>query len=143
MDPKGELPLWKFRPTHPAPYGHEVPSAPGSATSRAAADAIEERHGKLVAQVYRLVVHAGPHGLTREEIGLALQRPTSDVCSPVRWLYLRGYIGPEGTRPTTRGNEAEVMKLHLYVTRWHGTETRAQRVTREHLTAHLTAPDMG
>jgi hypothetical protein len=70
--------------------------------------------------------------MTRDEIAAAFNVRTSDVTAAVRYLYLRGWIGPEGTRESARGKQVEVLRYYTFVERWKGLLTAEQRALSEH-----------
>lgn len=97
------------------PMGPTAPFAPGSSTSRAAAQAVAARLPKLQAEVLEFVRARGARGATREELEQGLNMSGNTVRPRVKELlnpYRAG--GPllrvsDERRPTRSGMAAEVL----------------------------------
>lgn len=83
----------------------------GSATSKAAAQAIAPRAGSIASRVLTFLEQCGARGATREEIQIALRMKIQTVCSSCNGLRKRGFVGVRGERLTTGGNPAEVLVI--------------------------------
>ena len=102
---KRTLSPWLFREDYPAP-----PSAPGSATSQAAAAAVAPRAGTQRSEVLAAIRSAGARGYTRHEISGATGLSLQSVCARAKELLDAGLalVGP-AVRPTPLGGSAEVL----------------------------------
>lgn len=117
----------KIRSRLPASFIEIAHSAPGSATSRAAADTIGPSRMPKMALVYFHIKALGKFGATRQEIVDALGISLQTVCSLVRRLYQMGLIGsnPAHVRRNRFSSlENEVMIHEDHVTRWQPDQAR-------------------
>jgi hypothetical protein len=108
-------------------------SAPGSATSSAAADAIGPSRMPKMALVYYHIKALGSFGATRQEIVDALGISLQTVCSLVRRLYQMGLIGsnPGHVRRNRFSDlENEVMVHEDFVSRWQPDQARPAQVQK-------------
>lgn len=88
------------------PYIHN------SATSRAAADGVDHANAtETRGRIYRLVLNAGEHGATRDEIEAALDLAHQTMSPRVRDLIRMDCLieHPDRIRKTRRGKPATVM----------------------------------
>lgn len=84
----------------------------GSATSRAAADAIAPRAGTMRLRTLEAYASMGDRGATREEVAQWQGMRLATVCARVNELVGYGFLEPTGgTRPTTSGRQAEVLRI--------------------------------
>lgn len=106
--------------------GPHAPSVPGSATSEAAAAAIEPVAGTLRAKVLDAIRASREIGMTDEEIGVALGMPGNTVRPRRRELENAGSIVPSiDTRPTRSGRRAVVWVAAEFSAREPGRTARA------------------
>lgn len=95
-----------FPTERPLPYQH------GSATSRAAAEAVAPRAQSQKRRILEAYALAGEYGATREEISHWQGIRQATVCPRVNELVRKGFLEPTGReRPTTSGQPAEVLQI--------------------------------
>lgn len=94
--------LWALPVQKPAPHN-------GTATSKAAAKAIEPHRDSQAGRVLAFVRASGQHGATREEIADGLQMRLASVCARVSELVADSKIIGRGKRPASSGHEVEVL----------------------------------
>jgi hypothetical protein len=120
----------------PDSFSNHPPHAPGSSTSRRAAEHVGPRHRSQMECVYDYVLGRGRFhadtasgGATRAEIAAALNMRLASVCSAVNTLYRQGRIGSnpgdERVDPDT-GQRVEVLVHESFVDRWRGTWRRGR-----------------
>jgi hypothetical protein len=102
-------------------------TARGSATSEAAARAMDAVVPTLAWLVLQHIISCGAHGATREETTIALGKRLSSVTARIRELYLMGHIGSNPGHTRTNGEtglENEVMLYETHVQRWTDGQAR-------------------
>ena len=93
------------------PQTHTAPYAFGSATSKAAAKAVEPRVGTQKYEVLQYIKQCGDRGATDEELELALCL-SGDTVRPRRGSLADAWlIRKSGTRKTTSNRNADVWVL--------------------------------
>lgn len=127
--------IWigKHRTRLPEQFIDVASTAPGSATSARAADAIGDSRRPKAYLLYQHIKSMGKYGATRQEIVDALGISLQTVCSLVRRLYQMGLIGsnPEHTRRNRfSAFENEVMLHEDHVTRWQPDQTRPPMIPK-------------
>lgn len=93
-----------FDPLNAKPTPARAPYAPGSITSKAAAESVAPRIGGLRAAVLRFFIDRGRYGATDDEAAEALALPDNTLRPRRRELVEIGCLANSGEKRKTRSN---------------------------------------